>query len=362
MGIYTFFLMAFLLISFDSSLFAGDFNLDSPRNKGTWRFEVNNDAVFDKDSNFSNGWSLQYHTVRYASWEETEAPGFIKWVGKHFPTLHDDDSIVRYGQGIGQNMITPENLSLETPQGGDLPYAGTLTYTLNWQSFNQRTARNFQVTAGILGEETLAEDFQKFVHVDLDRGRTPRGWDTQRKTEPIVNIGYHHLWRLASLGEYDNGWAGNIALGPIAHLGNLLTAVELAFEMRFGWNILEGFNSYPAPPGRGFFQAYYLPKPSLAAAHSVEVVFGARASGLIYSVLYDGSIITGDDRSVEREDFVYAGLIGLNYHYYDWFSIRASLNYTSAILDEEVLPDPLPGYEKTSTENSYGTLAIDFYF
>lgn len=200
------------------------------------------------------------------------------------------------------------------------------------------------------------------MHIDLDRGRAPRGWDTQRKTEPIINIGYHHLWRLSSLGEYDNSWAGDIALGPIVQLGNLLTAVELAFELRFGWNILEGFNRYPAPPGRGFSQAYYLPKPSFVSPHSVEVVFGARASGLIYSVLYDGSIITGDDRSVEREDISYAGLIGLNYHYFDWFSIRVSLNYTSDIIDEEALPDPLPGYVKTSTDNSYGTLAIDFHF
>ncbi len=326
------------------------------------RCPINNDAVWDDDSQFTNGWSLQYHTVRYASWEETKAPGFVKWVGKHFPTLHDDDSIVRYGQGIGQNMMTPEDIEAKIPLEGDLPYAGTLTYTLNWQSFNRRAARNFQVSAGVLGQESLAEEFQKLVHDDLGMGREPRGWDTQRKTEPIVNISYQHFWRLAHLGEYNNGWAGQISLGPSAHLGNLFTAVELGFGLRFGWNILEGFNTFPAPPVRGVFQAYYLPKPSFVSPHSVEVILGAQATGFIYSVLYDGSIITDDDRDVDREDFIYSGLIGLNYHYYDWFSIRVSLIYTSDVLVEESLPDPRPGHEKTSVDNSFGTFVIDFHF
>jgi hypothetical protein len=349
-------------VYFNTTLFAEDFYLDSPRNKGTLRFEIDNDAIWDEDSNFSNGWSLQYHTVRYASWEETEAPGFVKWVGKHFPTLDDDDSIVRYGQGIGQNMITPGDIEAEVPQEGDLRYAGTLTYTLNWQSFNRRTARNFQVSVGVLGEESYADEFQEFFHDDLGLGDEPMGWDTQRDTEPIVNVAYQHVWRLAHMGQYHNGWAGQIALGPSAHLGNLFTAVELAFGLRFGWNILEGFNTVPAPPGRGFFQDYNLPKPSYASPHGFEVILAARASGLIYSVLYDGSIITDDDRDVDREDLLFSGLIGLNYHYYDRLSIRASLILNSDIIDEDELPDPLPGRDGTSNDTSFGTFAIDFHF
>jgi hypothetical protein len=351
-----------LLIYFNTTVFAEDFYLDSPRNKGTLRFEIDNDSIVDEDSNFSNGWSIQYHSVRYASWEETKAPGFVKWVGKHFPTLDDDDSIVRYGQGIGQNMVTPGDLDAEIPQEGDLPYAGTLTYTLNWQSFNRQTASSFQVSVGVLGEESYADEFQEFFHDDLGLGDVPQGWDTQRDTEPIVNVAYQHVWRLAHMGQYHNGWAGQFVLGPSVLLGNLFTAVELGFALRFGWNMLEGFNTFPAPPGRGFFQAYHLPKPSSASPHGVEFVLGARASGLIYSVLYDGSEITDDERDVEREDFVFSGLIGLNYHYYDRFSIRVSLLLASDLLDEDELPDPLPGREQTGNDNSFGTFLFDFHF
>ena len=116
---------------FNTTIQAEDFYLDSPNNNGALRFEIDNDAAWKKDSNFSNGWSLQYHTVRYSSWEDAETPGIVKWVGKNFPTLDQKDAIVRIGHGIGQNMITPGDLSAEIPLEGDLPYAGSLTYSLS---------------------------------------------------------------------------------------------------------------------------------------------------------------------------------------------------------------------------------------
>ena len=341
---------------------AESFYLDSPRNEATLRFEMNNDVIWHDDSNFSNGWSVQYHSVRYANWEDTHMPGFIQWVGEHFPSLNNKDTMVRNGQGIGQNMITPGDLDIEIPPETDLPYAGTLTYTLNWQAFNRKTARNLQMSIGVLGPESLAEEFQKFVHNDVGLGDDPKGWDTQRDSEPIINIGYEYSLRLASLGNYHNDWAGQLTLTPSASLGNLFTAVEVALAIRFGWNILEGFNAYPAPPGRGFFEASYLPKPSTASPHGIEIVFGARAYQLIYSVIYDGSFITDDDRSVSRHNSILAGGMGLFYHYYNAFSIRAIFQKSTDLLKADSLPDPSPGEKRTRADVSFGTLMLDFYF
>ncbi len=362
MRIYQSVLVVVLMAMAHDAASAEDFYLDSPRNNGLFRFEINNDAIWDRDSNFTNGWSLQYHTVRYRNWEQSKAPDMIKWVGNHFPTLDHEDGIVRHGQGIGQNMLTPGDLSNRNPPEEDLPYAGTLTYTLNWQNFNRRSARNFQVNIGILGEASLAEDVQTFVHDDLLGMEKPQGWDTQRKTEPIVNLAYSYLLRLAHVGRYNDGWAGQVSLAPSIHLGNLFTATELGLAIRFGWNIEEGFSAYPAPPGRGIFQSSHLPKPPTASPHGFEFIMGARACGLLYTVVYDGSLITSDDRSVDRETLIFAGGFGINYYYYDRFSIRLSLLYNSSFLDEASLPDPPPGQERTSSDNSYGTLVIDFYF
>lgn len=355
-------LSLWLMQLFNTHVFAKNFYLDSSLNKGTLRFEIDNDVVWEKDSNFSNGWSLQYHTARYANWEETKAPGFIKWVGNHFPTLGDDDSIVRNGHGIGQNMFTPGDLNAEIPLEGDVPYAATLTYTLNWQNFNRQAARNFQITVGILGPEALAEELQKYLHKDLGLADDPKGWDTQRNTEPILNIGYQYPFRVAHLGKDTNDWAGQLTLAPSASLGNMATVVELSLGFRYGWNMLEGFNTFPAPPGRGFFQATYLPKPLSASPHSIEFVLGVRGTALLYSVLYDGSIITSDDRKVDRKTFIASVLAGFNYHYHKLFSVRVHVQSSTDLLEEDSIPDPPSGGEKTKIDNSYGALIIDFHF
>lgn len=113
-----------LLILLYDELLADEFYIDSPRNKGILRIEIDNDLIWGDDSNFTSGLSIQYHTTCYRGWNNAETLGLIKWVGNHFPTLNDNDSIVRNSHGIGQNMITPGDIESEIPQEGDLPYAG----------------------------------------------------------------------------------------------------------------------------------------------------------------------------------------------------------------------------------------------
>ncbi len=341
---------------------AESFHLDSPRNKGLLRLEINNDLFFADDSQFSNGFSLQYHGIQYGTWEESRAPDFIKWVGEHFPSLGDGGTIVRYGQGVGQNIITPGDIQAEIPPPGDIPYAGTLTYSVDWQSFNRNKATALQATAGVLGEESMAEAVQKFVHNDLGAGDDPKGWNAQRDSEPVLNFSYQHIRRLVHLGTFDNGWAGQMEIAPGVLLGNLLTGAELVATLRGGWNVPEGFASSPAPPGRGIFQDFHLPKPASASAHGVEVAISARASRMFYSVLYDGSFLTDDDRDVEREDYVFGGELSIHYYHYDRFTVRLIFSATSDLIREETLPDPGPGHAKTEASSSFGSIVLEFPF
>lgn len=355
-------MLCLLISGFNQYTIAEDFYLDSTRNLAILRLEIENDVVWEDDSNFTNGWSLQYYTVGYANWNETQNPEFINWVGENFPTLNNSDSMVRNGHGIGQNMITPGDISAEEPDADDLPYAGTLTYTLNWQNFNRQSARNLQISLGVMGKESYAEEFQKFAHDDLGLGEDPKGWDTQRETEPIINIGYEHPWRLAHLGDYTDDWAGQLSIVPSFSFGSLFTAAEVGLVFRFGWNMLEGFNSYPAPSGRGFFQAYNLPKPSKASPHGIEIIVGARAIWLGYSVIYDGSLITDDDRSMDRNSLIFSNGVGIFYHYYDLASIQISILKTTDVLDADSLPTLDSGGEDTNADFSYGSVMIGIYF
>jgi lipid A 3-O-deacylase len=244
---------------------AGDekFFLDSPTNKGAFRLEIDNDIIWNRDSNFTNGWSIQYHTVRYESWEETVAPEFCKWIGKHVPTLGDQDSIVRFGQGIGQIMITPEDITNPDPPVGDLPYAGTLTYTLNWQSFNRQTARNFQITAGLLGEESYAGDVQEFLHSVWGWGEDPARVAHPARYRTDCESGLPTSFPSCPKGTYTNDWAGHIFFGPTAVLGNLMTSIEAGIGFRVGWNMQEGSIRFRQRRVSAFFRQLTSPNPQL---------------------------------------------------------------------------------------------------
>ena len=63
-------ILSILLIAVKSVAGDGKFNLDSEYNQGTLRLEIDNDIIWNRDSNFTNGWSVQYHTVRYDTWDE----------------------------------------------------------------------------------------------------------------------------------------------------------------------------------------------------------------------------------------------------------------------------------------------------
>jgi lipid A 3-O-deacylase len=350
------------LICWSGSLFAEDFYLDSPYNSAILRYEIDNDAVWDRDSGFSNGWSLQYHTPSYDSWDNTQQFGFIKWIGNHFPTLGDEGSIVRSSHSIGQNMVTPGDIGAEYPPPGDLPYAGTLTYSLTWQRFNRKTASIFQISLGVLGEAALAGQTQIFVHDSID-ATDPQGWDTQRDSEPILNIGYKYSFALVDIGQATDSWSGRFEMSPAASVGNLVTAADLGLIFRIGWNRLEGFTGTPAPPGRGFFQAAYIPKPKNASPHSIELVAGVRGTALLYSVLYDGSFLTSDERDVGREDCYLAVGSGLIYHYHKLFSVSVFFQGSTDIIKEESLPQPATSDDDTTAKDAdFGALIIDYYF
>lgn len=341
---------------------ASEFHLDSPNNIRAIRFEMENDSIWDRDSHFTNGWSLQYHSLLYDNWENSSAPDFVKWIGQHIPTLNRPDSVVRNSFGLGQTAYTPEDLTERNPPYGELPYSGTLTGSLSWQSFNRDSARVFQISIGILGEESLSGQLHIFSHNDLYMGKDPKGWDSQRETEPILNFAYQQNYTLAKSDNFTDRWGWHLALGTSASLGNLTTDAKIDLLLRYGWNIFDGFSVTPQPPGLGIFQLAQIPKSVTASPHSFEIVMGVGATSLFYSVLYDGSIISSDDRDVARDDVMFSGLIGLNYQYKNIFTVRIHLLAASDILDSNSIPSHPSSGDKTHPDPSYAALSLDYHF
>lgn len=331
-------------------------------NTNILRFEADNDSLSDRDSHYTSGWNIQYHSRIYNSWQESRAPELIKWIGTHVPTLNRPNSFVRNGIGFGQTAFTPADLSLRSPPENDLPYAGTLTGSLSWQNFDKDAATTFQITVGVLGDESQADQLQIYSHNDLHMGEDPKGWDSQRETEPIINIGYDYAVNLYRTDRFADRWAGQITLETAVALGNLSTDATVALGARYGWNPPEGFTALPAPSGSGLVRAAQLPLPPQASSHSIEAIVGLSLTALAYSVFYDGSLISGDDRDVDRDSYLFGGLVGINYHYDNSLSVRLYYKLTSNILDKESLPQQPAVSDRTSPDPSFAALIVDYHF
>ena len=103
----------------------------------TWRFEIDNDVLFDKDNQISSGWSLQKHSAVAKSWEDLEdLPKFIRQWGAALPTLTDEGLRYRAGIAVGQIIQTPDDDSRRDFNKDDVPYAGILTAQASWYALS----------------------------------------------------------------------------------------------------------------------------------------------------------------------------------------------------------------------------------
>jgi hypothetical protein len=220
------------------------------RDRKLFRFEFDNDTFLGSDDAFSAGWSFQVHSQLLDEW----TPGLAGWIGR-FPGLHDGGDggrIVRWSWGVTQLIITPKDVTIETPQLNDSPWAGLLGGYASWTAYDNRRLAALQMYLGCIGPCSHAEQVQKFVHNDLDLGDPPKGWSNQLDNDVLLNVNYeyrHKLW--AGAAHYLSGWGRDLSVGSQAGLGGFATYAEAWIEYRFGWDIPQGFTKFADPPALG---------------------------------------------------------------------------------------------------------------
>ena len=297
--------------------------------KGTYRFEFDNDLFFGKDSGVTSGWSLQKHTPIAESWSKLEgAPKFIGRWGAKIPTLSADGLFKRAGIAIGQIIQTPTDLSRTDLIVDDVPYAGALTVQATWYAFNNDQFRGFQTTVGVVGQASLAEQTQKMVHKVV--GATePMGWDNQLSNEPVINFNVMYkqkLWQTGSLPglSFDTSASGNIALG------NMFTQALASLEIRFGHNMPGGFVYVPDPIGYSMqYDAALAPANANSAAYYGSLV--VRGVAVAHNIFLDGNTFK-DSHSVPKEPLIGQLFLGLHYEQPVW-SIHFNMLYTTDTVD-----------------------------
>ena len=223
---------------------------DSDR-RGTLSFTLENDLFAGTDRDYTSGVLLQYIGAR------NDLPDWGHWAKDRLGWLTDADSW-HVSYGLGQNMYTPQDIGLSTPPPDDRPYAGFLYGSLGLIGNDDGKRLDIlQLDIGVVGEYSLAEDSQKFVHSVIG-SQNPEGWDTQLENEVAFRVLFERTWRAGRKLPVD---MFDLEVDFTPHAGGALGTVETYLAAGFGARIGQDLGDDFGPPrvrpalsGPGFFE------------------------------------------------------------------------------------------------------------
>jgi len=273
--------------------FSGGVDAQSWADDGIFSFQFANDLFGNTDQHFTHGTRMSWMAP------ENHVPGWAKRAASFVP-LFDAAASKRIVYSLGQDVLTPDDLSQSALITDDRPYAGWLYAGIGLVSVSGDRLDNLELDVGIVGPHSGAEFVQKTWHRWFGFQR-PNGWDNQLKDEPGLLLSYERKWRR---------W-GRIELGPLgfdgditphigASLGNVLTQGAAGLTVRVGSDLV-GLYDYgpprirPSLPGSDFFTS--------DGGFSWYVFFGVEGRGVVNNIFLDGNNFRRS-HSVNKKDFV----------------------------------------------------------
>jgi len=315
----------------------------------TFSFYFENDLFADTDQNYTNGVKLTWISpdlTRYA--ESEQLPEWGLKIVRLLPFINEPGFQRNIGFSVGQNMYTPEDISLSDLIEDDRPYGGWLYLGAAFHSKNDRRLDSMEIHLGMVGPASFAEETQTFVHRLRDI-QIPQGWENQIKNEPGLAVVYERKWRSMVMGS-----PGGMGIDVIPHLGatlgNVYTYANAGFEMRFGWNLPVDFGTSlirpagdtSAPAGSGDLR--------LSGRHEFGVhLFGAlNGRAVLRDIFLDGNTFR-DSHSVEKKSFVGEAVAGVSV-----ICGRFKLSYAQVFQTKF--------FDIQENNHSFGSLAISFSY
>ncbi len=300
---------------------------------GTFGALIENDEVAGTDRHYTNG-------VRF-SWTTPAGgvPGWVDRIGKALPGGAQPE--VRGELALGQSIFTPLNRFRSDPLPTDRPYAGWLYAAAGLLADHGDALDRLEVTVGIVGPWSLAEQTQKAVH-ELSGARFPKGWDHQLDDEPGLILSYDRIWRNIvpdAIGGLDLDLAPHAGVA----LGNVLTYGAAGGTIRIGQGLDVDYGPprvRPGVAGSGFVDG----RPGIAW----YVFLGAEGRAVARNIFLDGNSFE-DGPSVDRKAFV-ADLQGGVAMVIDGIRIA----YTHVLRTKE--------YDDQEKTDTFGSLSVSFTF
>jgi lipid A 3-O-deacylase len=258
-----------------------------------------------KDQYYTSGFRLSYFRAGAVP------PSLISDIGELYPGFRiNDTTSVTFS--IGQNLYTPDNITITQNQNNDRPWAGWLYASAGLLTITNDHIDEIEMALGIVGSAALGEQTQKFVHEYISDSPEPKGWDNQLDNELGLNLSWQRRWpEWKTWGVGKDLWlSASPQIG--LSLGNVYTHAETGMNFRLSPKS-ERFSDMPlrvrpAMPGTGYF-------PKLDAKDTSWSLFGgvnARAVGR--NIFLDGNTFE-NSHSVDKKSFVYDVNAGVDVTY-----------------------------------------------
>lgn len=303
--------------------------------KGIWSFVLENDLFANADDHYTNGLRVSWLSGKNQTSE------WALNLADRFP-LFPADKAVRMSFSLGQNMYTPEDITLENPPLDDRPYAGWLYTSVGLVAETGQRLDQLELSVGVVGPASLAEQSQKRIHSFVDSD-DPRGWDTQLKNEPGFILTYARSWR-GLISKSLLGVPFDLTPHAGVALGNVFTTANAGVTLRYGENMPNDYGPpriQPSLPGSGFF----IPQHGFGW----YLFAGIEGRAVARDIFLDGNTFR-DSRSVDKEPVVGDLQFGI---VMTWQSLR--LAYTHVLRTREFK-------NQGSRRGDFGAFSLSVHF
>lgn len=202
-----------------------------------------------------------------------------------------------YEFSIGQYMYTPDDISIETLQEGERPYAGVLYGEFAQIDFDTNRYSRIGYVFGVVGPDAKCEEAQTWVH-KVYGAEKPLGWDNQINNEPILNVQYTYAWKAFQSGWYD------VTPRLVGALGNADIFAGAGIDFRLGYNM------------RTWSYSVMEPLPRKMGCMSYYLLAGTEARFVARNITLDGNTFE-NSYSVDKENEVADFYLGGGFKYGD---------------------------------------------
>lgn len=224
----------------------------------------------------------------------------------------DDYASYHNTLALGQWIFTPEKVNEFNIVADDRPYAGWSYLRYGLHRSTNDSIRSWQLTLGLVGPSSFAEDIQRAVH-QLIGDAMPLGWDNQLSDE----FGYalessrqktRFRWQFGNERTLEFSESNRISLG------NIDTSFSQGFQLTLGKRIRgpRASDRLGSPAASIDSKLEYAQLPDKHQPRRFYWILGAKASYVAQNIFLDGNA-NGRSHSVLRNPWVQEAETGFAY-------------------------------------------------